>query len=146
MLTSSIKYSRFFSLTSTNENIKLVDSERNSVMGFNIGANASSKYQVCAIASEDSVFLTDSATTLIVLSSNGINNLEVETAFSLYTEVMQVKKCKKGSFIGYGVNYKLEEESSNRNLYFYWKRGRYFNKIMQEFLKESGIQISGLKS
>lgn len=76
---NTFKYSRFFSLTSTNENIKLVDSERNSVMGFNIGANASSKYQVCAIASEDSVFLTDSATTLIVLSSNGINNLEVET-------------------------------------------------------------------
>ncbi len=44
------------------------------------------------------------------------------------------------------VYYKLEGESSNRNLYFYWKRGRYFNKIMQEFLKESGIQISGLKS
>jgi len=38
-------------------------------------------------------------------------NLKVETAFSLYTEVMQVKKCKKGSFIGYGANYRLEEDS-----------------------------------
>lgn len=38
-------------------------------------------------------------------------NLKVETAFSLYTEVMQVKKCKRGSFVGYGANYKLEEDS-----------------------------------
>lgn len=33
------------------------------------------------------------------------------------------------------VFYKLHEEKSCRNLYFYWKKGRYFNKIMQEFLK-----------
>ena len=38
-------------------------------------------------------------------------NLKVDTAFSLYTEVMQVKKCKKGSFVGYGANYKLESDS-----------------------------------
>lgn len=39
------------------------------------------------------------------------NNLKVETAFSLYTEVMQIKKCKKGNFIGYGANYKLESDA-----------------------------------
>ena len=38
-------------------------------------------------------------------------NLKVDTAFSLYSEVMQVKKCKQGSFIGYGANYKLENDS-----------------------------------
>ena len=38
-------------------------------------------------------------------------NLKVDTAFSLYTEVMQVKKCKKGSFVGYGTNYKLENDA-----------------------------------
>lgn len=35
------------------------------------------------------------------------------------------------------IYYKLDGESSTRNLYFYWKRGRYFSKIMQEFLKEA---------
>lgn len=39
------------------------------------------------------------------------------------------------------VYYKLEGEKSSRNLYFYWKRGRYFNKIMQEFLKKANYRI-----
>lgn len=38
-------------------------------------------------------------------------NLKVETAISLYSEVIQVKKCNKGSFVGYGANYKLESDS-----------------------------------
>lgn len=38
-------------------------------------------------------------------------NLKVDTAFSLYSEVMQVRKCQKGSFIGYGTNYKLDSDS-----------------------------------
>lgn len=33
------------------------------------------------------------------------------------------------------VYYKLEGESSRRNLYFYWKKGRYFTRAMEEFLK-----------
>ena len=37
--------------------------------------------------------------------------LIVDTAFSLYSEVIQVKKCKKGSFIGYGASYKLNEDA-----------------------------------
>ena len=36
------------------------------------------------------------------------------------------------------VYYKLDGKYSERNLYFYWKRGRYFNKIMQEFLMIAG--------
>lgn len=35
------------------------------------------------------------------------------------------------------VFYKLCEEKSSRNLYFFWKKGRYLNKIMQEFLKSA---------
>jgi len=38
-------------------------------------------------------------------------DLSVNTAFSLYSEVMQVKKCLKGSYIGYGSSYKLMEDS-----------------------------------
>lgn len=33
------------------------------------------------------------------------------------------------------VYYKLDGESSRRNLYFYWKKGRYFSRAMEEFLK-----------
>ena len=45
------------------------------------------------------------------ISSPIENNLKVDTAFSLYSEVMQVKKCKKDSYIGYGANYKLDSDS-----------------------------------
>jgi len=38
------------------------------------------------------------------------SNLKVDTAISLYSEVMQVKKCSKGSFVGYGANYKVMED------------------------------------
>ena len=75
---NTFKYSRFFTLTSTNENIKLVDSNKNVISNLNIGANTTSKYEVCAVVSESSVFLTDSATTVVVFSSNGINDIEVE--------------------------------------------------------------------
>lgn len=33
------------------------------------------------------------------------------------------------------VYYKLAGEASKRNLYFYWKKGRYFSRSMEEFLK-----------
>lgn len=33
------------------------------------------------------------------------------------------------------VYYKLGGDSSRRNLYFYWKRGRYFSRAMEELLK-----------
>lgn len=36
------------------------------------------------------------------------------------------------------VFYKLDKEKSSRNLYFYWNKGRYFSKIMEEFLKCAG--------
>lgn len=36
------------------------------------------------------------------------------------------------------VYYKLSGEVCQRNLYFYWKKGRYMSKIMQEFLTLSG--------
>lgn len=33
------------------------------------------------------------------------------------------------------VYYKLEGETSSRNICFYWKRGRYFSRAMEEFLR-----------
>lgn len=37
-------------------------------------------------------------------------NIKVEEAFSLYTEVMEIQKIKKGESTGYGVSYKAEED------------------------------------
>ncbi len=37
-------------------------------------------------------------------------DIDLKTAFSLYSEVMQVKKIKKGSFVGYGRIYEAQED------------------------------------
>ena len=37
-------------------------------------------------------------------------DINLKTAFSLYSEVMQVKKIKKGSFVGYGRVYEAQED------------------------------------
>ena len=36
------------------------------------------------------------------------------------------------------VYYKLPEKYSRRDIWFYWKRGKYFNRAMEEFLKMAG--------
>ena len=38
------------------------------------------------------------------------NNLNLKTAFTLYTEVMSIRKIKKGSFVGYGAGYIANED------------------------------------
>ena len=38
------------------------------------------------------------------------NNLNLKTAFTLYTEVMSIRNVKKGSFVGYGANYIAKED------------------------------------
>ncbi len=45
--------------------------------------------------------------------SNAIltNDLKLKTAFSLYTEVMSVRKVPKGSFVGYGAKYIASEDT-----------------------------------
>lgn len=44
------------------------------------------------------------------ISDTTNTNIKVDTAFSLYSEVIQVKKCLKGSFVGYGANYILDND------------------------------------
>lgn len=46
--------------------------------------------------------------------SNSIlsNNLDLHTAFSLYSEVISIRKVHKDEFIGYGANYIAKEEMS----------------------------------
>ena len=38
------------------------------------------------------------------------NNLNLKTAFTLYTEVMSIRKVKQGEFVGYGANYIANED------------------------------------
>ncbi len=38
------------------------------------------------------------------------NDLDLHTAFTLYTEVMSIRKIKKGSFVGYGAEYIADED------------------------------------
>ena len=44
--------------------------------------------------------------------SNSIlsNNLDLHTAFSLYSEVISIRKVKKGEYVGYGANYIAKED------------------------------------
>ena len=39
------------------------------------------------------------------------NNLNLKTAYSLHTEVMNIKYIKKGDFVGYGANYLAKEDT-----------------------------------
>ena len=39
------------------------------------------------------------------------NNLNLKTAFSLYSEVISLRSVKKGEYVGYNAEYKVEEES-----------------------------------
>ena len=39
------------------------------------------------------------------------------------------------------IYYKLKGRDSSRNLFFYWKKGRYFSRAMGEFLKIAGCTV-----
>lgn len=46
----------------------------------------------------------------------------------------------RGTQISDVVYYKLPGDESERNIYFYWKKGRYMSRTMEEFLKQVGLQ------
>lgn len=76
---NTFSYARNFNLSSSNTNFKLVDSNGNPLPTFDIGApsetNSESNvqtYNVCLQESEGAVFLKESASTDIILSSSGI--------------------------------------------------------------------------
>lgn len=76
---NSYSYTRTFNLTSSNENIKLVDNTGVDLSNLTINANATNDYEICTMIREGSIFLTDSTHTSVVLSSNGISNITVDT-------------------------------------------------------------------
>lgn len=76
------------------------------------------------------------------------NNLQPHVVFELDQQLTSYNVTCSGmgiSFIGdmliskvpsnpQVVYYKLPAKESSRNIYFYWKKGRYFNRAMKEFL------------
>ena len=57
------------------------------------------------------------------------NNLNLKTAYSLYTEVMNIKHIKKGEFVGYGANYIAKEDTIIATLPIGYADG--MNKLMK---------------
>lgn len=45
-----------------------------------------------------------------ISKSTPSNNLSLKTAYTLYSEVMSIRKVKKGEFVGYGAAYKAKED------------------------------------
>lgn len=56
------------------------------------------------------------------------NDLKLRTAFSLYTEVMSIRKLEKGSFVGYGASYIAKEDMIVATIPI-----GYFDGIKEEF-------------
>lgn len=74
---NTFKYDRNFSLSSSNENIIIVDSNGSSLNSFTIPANSTKEYKVYLKVKEGSIFLTDKTDTNIILSSNMMDNINV---------------------------------------------------------------------
>ena len=70
-------YKRNFTLSSSNENVLLVDSSGNSINQFTIDENKTSDYEVCMKSKEGSVFLSDTTTTIVSLQTSGVSLINV---------------------------------------------------------------------
>lgn len=68
---------RNFKLTSSNENLLLINSDGSALNDFEISANTTKEYEVCTKAAPSSIFLADEATTIITLESAGIDNVNL---------------------------------------------------------------------
>ena len=73
---NTFKYRRIINLTSSNENIMIVDSNGNPYSTIAIDANSSSSYPIYLKVKEGSIFLSDTTTTNIIVSSNGIIDID----------------------------------------------------------------------
>ncbi len=72
---SSYKYERTFWLSSSNENILLVDSSRNEIGNLIIASGETKEYSVCAIVKDGATFYNDTANTSVLLHSNGRSDI-----------------------------------------------------------------------
>ena len=70
-------YDRNFTLSSSNENISLVDSSLNILNTFKIAANSTNNYEVCTKVADGSTFMSTTTNTVITLNSTGISSVNV---------------------------------------------------------------------
>lgn len=76
---NTFRYTRSFTLSSSNENIILVDENGQLLKNFSIEANSTKNYKIYLMVKEGSVFLTDQTQTNLVLSSNMIDDIDLGT-------------------------------------------------------------------
>lgn len=72
---NTFSYRRVITIRSSNENIMIVDGDGNPLSTFTIDANTTNSYQFYLKEKEGSVFLTDTTTTNIILSSNSLEDI-----------------------------------------------------------------------
>ena len=86
-------YSRNFVLSSSNDNILLINKDGSSLSTLQVDANSTKDYEVCTKVSDNSSFLTEETTTTISLSSTGINTISVgELTLSVDVDVIAADK------------------------------------------------------
>ena len=74
---NTFRYNRTFSLTSSNENIIIVDSNGNQLNYFTISAYNTENFTIYLMVKEGSIFLTNQTQTNIILSSNMIDDIDL---------------------------------------------------------------------
>lgn len=76
---NTFKYNRTFNLSSSNENIIIVDSNGDQISNFSISANVTENYPIYLMVKKGSIFLTDQTQTNIIVSSNMIDDIDTGT-------------------------------------------------------------------
>lgn len=76
---NTFKYNRIFNLSSSNENIIIVDTNGNQINSFSISANSTQSYTVYLKVKQGSIFLTNQTQTNMILSSNMIDDVDLGT-------------------------------------------------------------------
>ena len=90
---NTYKYSRNFNITSSNENILLVNNAGNTLNSFKVNANSTEEYEVCAKVKENSSFLSEEASTTLTLNSSGLADVNVGTiVFSVDKDIIATDK------------------------------------------------------
>lgn len=74
---NTFRYNRTFTLTSSNENIIIVDSNGNPLNNYTIAANTTEDFTIYLMVRDGSIFLTEETQTNIILSSNMIDNIDL---------------------------------------------------------------------
>lgn len=103
-------YKRKFTLHSSNDNILLIDSNDSSLGTFSIDKNSTKDFQICAKVSPSSSFLSNSTSTIITLSSIGINTINVGE-LTLDVDIDVIATDKEIPKVG-NVNISIPEDST----------------------------------